>query len=330
MNVLITGAGGFLGDRLARALAQRGFLRTAEGREEPIARLTLFDRAFPAQPCAAREDLVHRVRGDLADPAALGAVIDADTAVIFHLAAMVSGEGERDFDGCLRVNLDGTRHLLEAARATGRVPRVVFASSLAVFGGHTLTPVVSDRTKPLPQTTYGMTKLIGELLLADYSRKGWIDGRGARLPTIFIRPGRPNAAASSFASGLFREPLAGRMFALPVPRDQEVPLLGYRRLVANLVRLAECEAPWLGDDRTVTLPSTRHRVAEMIAALERVAAARGRVLGPIVDVPDATISAIVRGWPVGTDASRVPALGLETDPNVDEVIEHYLEDFGAD
>lgn len=329
MNVAITGAGGFLGDRLARLLVRRGVLRRSDGTTETIARLTLLDRAFPPQPFEAPAGLVQRVTGDVADAETVRAVIGADTNVVFHLAAMVSVDGESDFDGCLRVNLDGTRHVLEAARASGRVPRVIFASSVAVFGGHTLTPVVSDRTKPLPQTTYGMTKLVGELLLADYSRKGFVDGRAARLPTIFIRPGRPNGAASSFASSLFREPLAGRAFALPVARDQEVPLLGYRRLVENLVRLAECDARLLGDDRTVTLPSTRYRVAEMIAALERVAAARGLTLGPIVDAPDPGISGIIRGWPVGTDAGRVPALGLETDANVAEVIEHYLEDFGA-
>lgn len=325
MNALITGGGGFLGLQLAVALLRNSSIGGGRG----LSSLTLADLHFSQPPPAGGAVAVEAVTGDLGDPDFVGRLIRPDTGLIFHLAAMVSGDGERDFDGCLRTNLDGTRALLEQARRTGRCPRMVFASSLAVFGGHAMEPVVSDRTKPIPQTTYGMTKLIGELLINDYSRKGFVDGRAARLPTVFIRPGRPNAAASSFASALFREPLAGRTCLLPVSRSQRVPLLGYRRVVANLIRLADCEADRLGSDRTVTLPSTPYEIAEMITALERVAAWRQLRLGSIVDQPDERIMEIVQSWPVATDATRVEGLGLESDPSVEQVIEEYIEDFGG-
>lgn len=327
MNVLITGAGGFLGNQLARALERAGSLQLNDG-DHPIDRLILADLGFapPARAGFSSRAAFHE--GDVADPDFQKGLIPADAPfAIFHLAAMVSGDGERDFDGCLRVNLDATRHLLELCRHSGRTPRFVFASSLAVFGGAVMPPVVSDSSKALPQTTYGMTKLMGELLIQDYSRKGYLDGRAARLPTVFIRPGKPNAAASSFASGLFREPLAGQPCDLPVPRTQRVPLLGYRRVVANFIRLMECDAAKLGDDRTVTMPSTQFEVGTMIATLERVAAERGITLGPIHDRPDPVIRAIVEGWPVGTEAARAEAIGMQADLSVEQVIREYLEDF---
>jgi len=328
MNVLITGGGGFLGHQLATTLQQRGRLGTPGGGETPITSLTLADLRFPPAGAPAPGPAIATAAGDLGDAAFVAGLIKPDTDVIFHLAAMVSGDGERDFDGCLRANLDGTRHLLEAARRTGRKPRVVFASSLAVFGGHTIESVVSDRTKAVPQTTYGMTKLIGELLVNDYSRRGFLDGRAARLPTIFIRPGKPNAALSSFASSVFREPLNGQPCHLPVARTQQVPLLSYRRVIDNLIRLAEVDGALFGSERTVTLPSTLYRIDQMIAALEKVAARHGLKPGPIVDQPDPLVRKVVAEWPVGTDATRVPGLGLVNDPPLEEVIEQYLADFG--
>jgi len=325
MKILITGAGGFLGNQLARTLRHHAAIDFGQGRA-PIDQLTLADLAF-APPARSGLEGAEIQEGDVGSREFIDELVATGPDVVFHLAAMVSGDGERDFDGCLHANLDGTRHLLEACRATGRKPRVVLASSLAVFGGHCITNVVSDTTKPLPQTTYGMTKLIGELMINDYSRKGFIDGRAARLPTIFIRPGKPNAAASSFASGLFREPLNGQPCHLPVPRSQGVPLLGYRRVVENFIRLATADAALFGDDRTVTLPSTCYTIKEMIQALEEVAAERGVQLGPIIDEPDETIIRIVQGWPIGTDATRIAELGLETDPSVHQVVREYLDDF---
>lgn len=329
MNVLITGGGGFLGQQLAKTLLRKGCLQLDGSAETLISSLTLADQRFGPPADWLRGNACLK-RGDLGDPHFASTLITEETSVLFHLAAMVSGEGERDFDGCLRSNLDGTRNLLEAARETNRCPRVLFASSVAVFGGHTMTSVVSDTTKAIPQTTYGMTKLIGELLINEYSRKGFIDGRTARLPTVFIRPGTPNAAASSFASSLFREPLAQKPCRLPVPRDQIVPLLGYRNVVENLIRLAECQSAYLGSDRAVTLPSKSYRISDLIDALQRFADQRGIELGPIIDQPDPNIVAIVNGWPTATDATRVPELQLLNDHSVEEVIEAYLEDFGQD
>ena len=187
--------------------------------------------------------------------------------------------------------------------------------------------VVSDTTKPLPQTTYGMAKLMGELMINDYSRKGFLDGRALRLPTIFIRPGKPNAAASSFASGLFREPLAGVDFQLPVSLQQQVPLLGYRKAVDAFIKALECDGQVLGDDRTLTLPSRSYVVQDMIDALRSVAESRGITLGAITESPDETIINIVKGWPTATEGQRAEAIGITADRNVEEVILHYLEDF---
>jgi nucleoside-diphosphate-sugar epimerase len=181
--------------------------------------------------------------------------------------------------------------------------------------------------KALPQTTYGMTKLMGELMINDYSRKGFLDGRALRLPTVFIRPGKPNAAASSFASGVFREPLNGVDFHLPVSIDQEVPLLGYRKVVDAFIKAVECDGQVLGDDRTLTLPSRQYVVKDMIATLQSVAERKGIKLGKIIESPDATIIKIVEGWPIGTEAKRAEAIGMTADSGVEEVILQYIEDF---
>lgn len=329
MNIIITGAGGFLGNQLARELQQLGKLHLQPGEPARISRLTLVDQCFSD---AARQgfDSQTIVEGDIADPTFLASLISSEKPfALFHLAAMVSGDGERDFDGCMRVNLDATRSILELCRAAGSRPRLVFASSLAAFGGAIMPPVVSDSTKLLPQTTYGMTKVMGELLINDYSRKGYLDGRAARLPTVFIRPGKPNAAASSFASGLFREPLAGQPCDLPVSRSQGVPLLGYRRVIHNFIQLMQCDPALLGDDRTVTMPSTQFEVGKMIEVLEQIARERGLTLGPIHDRPDPVIERIVAGWPIGTEAARGESLGMRADDSVRQVIEEYLDDFGT-
>jgi len=329
MHVVITGGGGFIGNRVARELFRRRQLALAPGQAAHIDSITLADLSFSPQARARFDSTVSFVEADLGDPAAVDALFSRQPAAIFHLAAMVSGEGERDFDGCLRINLDGTRALLEAARRSGLKPRTVFASSLAVFGGSAMPPVATDATRQVPQTTYGMTKAIGELLINEYSRKGFVDGRAARLPTVFIRPGRPNAAASSFASGLFREPLAGVECLLPVPRSVAAPLLGYRRVVENLIRLMECDGEALGDDRSVNFPSTRFLISDMIQVLEKVAARHGIALGPIVDRPDPIVMRIVQGWPVGTEATRANGLGMVADQSVEQVIEDYIEDFAS-
>jgi nucleoside-diphosphate-sugar epimerase len=243
---------------------------------------------------------------------------------VFHLASVVSGGGEQDFDLAMRVNLDGNLHVLELARALGSKPRVVFASSIAVFGGKAMPKHVGDATKQVPQTTYGMTKAIGELLVNDYTRKGYIDGRSARLPTVIIRPGKPNKAASSFASGVFREPLSGVECVLPVGPDAVMPLAGYRTIVEGFVKLHEVDgASWRGPRRQPALARRHGRGHDR--ALKRVAG--NRHLGEIRVEKDPVIERIVAGWPIGTTFDRALSLGLPKDPDLDSIVKAYIEDF---
>ncbi len=327
MKVIITGGGGFIGSQLIKALCQRSFFAFENGKKE-ITEILAADIFIPEKVRENAPDMVNFLEADVADPSVIDTMISAEKEfVVFHLAAIVSGAGEKDFDLAMRTNLDGTRHLFEACRNTGLCPRIVFASSLAAFGGPYLPPVVSDSTKALPQTTYGMTKLMGELMINDYSRKGFLDGRALRLPTIFIRPGKPNAAASSFASGVFREPLNGEDCYLPVSREQEMALLGYRKVVDAFIKAMECNGEVLGDDRTLTLPSQRYIVHDMIATLQKVAERKDIKLGKIIDSPDEVIMKMVQGWPIGTEGKRAEAIGITTDKKLEDVIEYYIEDF---
>lgn len=327
MKVVITGGAGFIGLNLARALIDRGALTGPSGEEEAIDGIVLFDaQPAPALPEDA-DGRVAMVTGDITDNEAVRALIDRDDISVFHLASVVSGGGELDFDLAMAVNLDGGRHVLEACRARSGAPRVVFASSIAVFGGAVMPETVSDATKRTPQTTYGVTKAIGELMINDYSRKRFIDGRSARLPTIIIRPGKPNQAASSFVSGVFREPLNGEACVLPVDTSTFMPVLGIRDCVKGLIALHEADAAALGDDRAVGLPAINCTVAEMMAALKSVAQARGIELGPITHQRDPVIEKIVATWPHRVDGSRALALGLPLDASLERVVEDYIEDF---
>jgi nucleoside-diphosphate-sugar epimerase len=241
---------------------------------------------------------------------------------------MVSGECEERFDDALRVNLDGGRNVFEAARAAAGRPRVVFASSIACFGGMDMSGMMTDHTKHLPQTTYGMTKAVCELLVNDHSRKGHFDGRSARLPTVIIRPGKPNAAASSWASGMFREPLAGEPCLLPVRRDQPHPMTGYRTVIDSLIALHEAPEAKLGKDRAYVLPA--HRVTPRMAetTVREVGAERGIKLGPLVEAFDPHIQGIVDNWPQVVDGARAVAIGMPRPPALKVIVEQFLEDFG--
>jgi nucleoside-diphosphate-sugar epimerase len=325
MKVVITGGAGFIGTRLARQLLDRETLTGPDGEPRKIDQLVLFDIAAPAALPSADGVDITAVTGQISDRGAIEALIDRDDISVFHLASVVSGGGEKDFDLAMRVNLDGSRYLLEALRARSGQPRLVFASSIAVYGGDAMPDVVSDATKQTAQTTYGVTKTITELLINDYSRKGFLNGRSARLPTVIIRPGKPNAAASSFVSGVFREPLNGIDFVLPVPMQTVMPLLGYRAIIDGFVHLHEIDAEALGDDRAVGLPSLTVTAGDMVDALKRVAGERA--LGAIrVDV-DPFIVDICKGWAQDCDDTRALRLGLPVDASLDEIVRYYIADY---
>jgi D-erythronate 2-dehydrogenase len=323
VNVVITGGGGFLGARLARELLAAGALDVAGGGLRPLSRLTLIDRV-PVPPDLAADGRVTEVRGDLAElfePTPAGPNVLAGAEVVFHLAAAVSGECEADFDLGLRANLRATEALLAACRALGTVPLLVFASSVAVFGGsqeHPLPPVIGDQTLPNPQTSYGTQKFMCEQLLADYTRKGFMDGRALRLMTVSVRPGRPNAAASGFLSGIIREPLAGQRAVCPVDPGTEVALASPAKAVAALLRAATSSGPAWGGRTAVTMPALTVSVAEMAAALERIA---GPEVSSLIDwLPDPVVSRMFATWPARIQADRASRLGLTPDPDIESVI----------
>jgi nucleoside-diphosphate-sugar epimerase len=325
MKILITGGGGFLGSKLCEALLRRGALTGPSREAEAIDEVVLLDAFFHG---AATDGRVRQVVGDIGDrDTVFEAVGSREDTAIFHLASMVSGECEERFDDALRVNLDGGRHVFEAARAiTGR-PRVVFASSIACFGGEGMEAVNTDRTKQTPQTTYGMTKAICEMLVNDHTRKGHFDGRSVRLPTVIVRPGKPNAAASSWASGMFREPLNGEACLLPVRRDQRHPMTGYRTVVESFIALHEVEGTRMGSDRAFVLPAHAVTPALAEAVVREVAAERGITLGPMVEAFDARIQGIVDNWPQAVDGARAVALGLPVPPSLKGIVEAYVGDY---
>jgi nucleoside-diphosphate-sugar epimerase len=318
MKILITGGGGFIGSRLAKALLQRGELGGAR-----ISKLTLLDAGFPGG--APADPRVEAVTGDIADPAVIARLAPSDIAAVFHLAAVVSGAAEADFDLGMRVNLEGARLLLERLRACTRAPRVVFASSVAAFGGD-LPAVLDDSITPLPQTSYGTQKVITEYLIADYSRKGYIDGRSLRLPTIVVRAGKPNAAASSFASGVIREPLNDVVSECPVGPETGVWLLSPRRVVEAFIHAHELPSSAWGTKRVVNLPGITATVAQMLESLTRVAGAK--VAQRVQWKPDERIQAIVKTWPVRFRTARALEMGFRADTDMETVIRDYIADEG--
>ncbi|HEY8048624.1 MAG TPA: D-erythronate dehydrogenase [Ramlibacter sp.] len=326
MNILITGAGGFLGARLARTLLQRGSLAIAGAPAQRIESMTLTDRAAP--PDDLKNDArVQCVVGDLNDVIAKRQVPAPGTDVVFHLAAAVSGECEADFDLGMRSNFAATHALLEACRALGTKPTVVFSSSVAVFGrlpGFPKPDPIEDFTLPTPQSSYGTQKLIGESMMADYARKGFIRARNVRLMTVSVRPGRPNGAASSFFSGMIREPLAGVRAQVPVGPEVDHPILSPTRTIEGIIRCAEAtDAEW-GPLTGLNLPSLRCTVGEMAAALERIA---GREATALLDwTPDPDILKLVNSWPGHVKWARAEALGLTANADFDEVIREYIRE----
>ena len=319
MKVVITGGAGFLGQRLAHALLARRTLAGPLGNQEALERLVLADTVRANVEDARVETLV----GDIADPAFVATMLAGEPASIFHLAAVVSGQAEADFDLGMRVNLDATRGLLEACRKHARPPRFVFSSSVAVFGGKLPDPVPEDW--PLyPQTSYGVQKAASELLVNDFSRKGFVDGRSLRLPTVSVRPGKPNRAASSFASGIIREPLAGVEAICPVPPEARMWLTSPRSVIGNIIAAHELDAAAFGHTRSLNLPGLTASVGEMAAALERVAGKE--VAARIKWQHDDQITRMVLGWPAALETQRASAMGLRSDPDFDALIRAYMAD----
>ena len=321
LNIVLTGGAGFLGQKLAHELLKRGTLTGPDGKPQPIGRLTLFDTVAAAGPDSPR---VHVVTGDISDEATVSRLIGSETHSVFHLAAIVSSGVEADFDGGYQVNLAGTRHVLEACRAiTAHTPRMVFASSVAVYGGR-LPATVTDDTPQRPTTSYGVQKLAGELLLNDYSRKGFVDGRALRLPTIMVRPGKPNKAASTWASSIIREPLSGVDAVCPVRPDSPMACLSPRRTIDAFIRAHDLPAAEFGTDRALLLTGIRVNAGEMAAAVERNKG--NRRTGTINWQPDAAIQKIVDGWPGETRSERAAALGFSHDASIDEIVRAFIDD----
>ncbi|MAM58693.1 MAG: NAD-dependent epimerase [Salinicola sp.] len=319
MHVIVTGGAGFLGARLIQRLLGEG--APIDG--ECITRITSIDLAA----CPVADDRVESLTGDVADPALIAKALGDDTGAVCHLAAVVSAQAEADFELGMRVNLDATRTLLEACRAHPTRLRFLFASSLAVFGPGLSQPV-AEAIGPQPRSSYGAQKAMGELLVNDYSRRGFVDGRVCRLPTIVVRPGKPNRAASSFASSIIREPLSGVEAICPVADELPLWLSSPRTVVANLVHALALEGAALGDWRTLNLPGITVTVAEMLDALERVAGPSARQL--VRFEPDAAIDAIVASWPGGLEVEGPLGLGFQADGDFDAIIHAYLDDERGD
>lgn len=321
MHVLVIGAAGMIGRKLVERLAASPSVLGSE-----IGRLTLADAVAPVVP-EALQSVTTALTVDLADAGTAPRLIAGRPDVVFHLAAIVSGEAEADFDKGYAVNLDGTRTLFEAIRREGRGepyrPRVIFASSIAVFGAP-FPEIIGPDFFTTPLTSYGTQKAIAELLLADYSRRGIFDGVGIRLPTICIRPGTPNKAASGFFSNILREPLAGREAVLPVGEDVRHWFASPRSAVGFFIHAATMDTSVIGPRRNLTMPGLTATVGEEIEALRRVA---GNKAGSLIRrEPDPVIAGIVAGWPTNFDASRATALGFRAETTFDEIIRIHVED----
>jgi nucleoside-diphosphate-sugar epimerase len=319
VHILITGAHGMIGRKLTERLGKDGALA-----DKPIDKLTLLDVISPPKP-EAFTGKVETVAADLAAPGEGAKAIAGRPDVVFHLAGVVSGEAELDFDKGYRVNLDGTRALFEAIRAggDGYRPRLVYTSSIAVFGAP-FPPTIPDNFHLTPLTSYGTQKAMGEALLADYSRRGFCDGIGIRLPTIVVRPGKPNKAASGFFSGIIREPLAGEEAVLPVAETVVHTHASPRAAVGFLVHAAALPRDAIAPRVNLSMPGVCCTVAEQIASLRRIAG--NRVAARIRRAEDPLVARIVAGWPQRIEARRARELGFKAESSFDEIVRIHIEE----
>ena len=326
MHILITGGAGFVGVLLARTLLKQGKLALNGAAVQTIQTITLADRAAAPANLLADARIVSLI-GDLNDLLSQRKLPTSNTNVVFHLAAAVSGECEADFDLGMRSNYEATRSLLEACRALNTKPTFVFASSLAVFGkvpGFPMPALIEDDTLPTPQSSCGTQKLIGESLVADFGRKGFITARSVRLMTVSVRAGKPNGAASGFLSGMVREPLAGLKAACPVPAATLIALASPARTVEGIIRAAEVSSEAWGPLKAVNLPALCTSVGEMAAALERVA---GKTATDLLDwTPDPDILKLVETWPGAVSSKRANKLGLQADTDYEAIIHDYIRE----
>lgn len=316
MRILIIGGGGFIGQRLARELLKNPAVASGG-----VTHLQLADISFSGGK--VEDQRIEYLSGDFSDEKFLEKVLQDPPDIVFHLAAIVSGEAEKNLELGMKVNFDASVQLLELCRKKNIRPRIVFSSSCAVFGGD-VTKVITDDTAPRPRSSYGTQKAMVELLINDYSRRKFIDGRTLRLPTIAIRPGKPNAATSSFISGIIREPLNGQSASYPVPATSRFWIQSPKRVIRNLIHAARLDESQLGDDRIINLPGLTVSVAEMIASLEKVA---GKGVSDLISYkPDEFLQRIVLTWPPDFDTARANKLGFVRDESVEEIIRTYVEE----
>lgn len=320
MHVTVTGAGGFLGKRLIQQLIARETIVDSAGRPQPITKIIACDLLLSGLPADAR---IERFEADVSDPAVISRIISDQTRAVFHLAAVVSLGAEEDFELGMRVNLDTTRMMLDVCRKIAKAPSFLFASSAAVYGGD-MPPVIEDGLALTPQTSYGTQKAICEMLISDYSRKGFVDGRALRLPTVVVRPGRPNKAASTFASSIIRDPLEGREAICPVPPDTAMALISPRKVIESFLHAQAIPAEQWGFSRAVQLPAFTLTVGQMLKALEEVAGAN--VARRVRFEPDPRIEKIVNGWPTTFHSAEAQRLGFTTDTNMQDVIRAFIAD----
>ncbi len=322
MRILITGGAGFIGKRLVLRLLERGALKDSSGEERKISKIVVSDVIDPLSPFP-EDNRLEIIKGDFGEPSMLERLVTPDTAVVFHLAAVVSGGAEEDFELGMQVNLHNTECLLEALRLLETCPRVVFASSVAVFGGN-LPDVIRDETPLTPQTSYGGQKAITEFLINDYTRREFIDGRALRLPTIVVRPGKPNKAASSFASSVVREPLQGDPYECPVDASTGVWVLSPKQVVENFIHAALLDGDAWGHHRAVALPGLTTTVQEMVDVMREIGGED--VVNRIQWKPDPVIEKIVETWPVKFETPRALELGFQADAHIREIIEDFVAD----
>ncbi|PCI88224.1 MAG: NAD-dependent epimerase [Hyphomicrobiales bacterium] len=316
MKIVITGGYGFLGQLLAKKLLEIGKLVDRNGDLKTIDDIILIDQIEPKNPIKD----VRSIFGDISEPIFFNQAITDDVDGVFHLAAIVSSAAEADFDLGMKVNLDATRILLERCRKLPNKAKIVFSSSVAVFGNAPL--IVEDDTPALPLSSYGMQKILGEYLISEYTRKNYIDGRCVRLPTIAIRPGKPNKAASSFVSSIIREPLSGENAICPVDRSQSLWIQSPSVIIENLIHAYNLnQQEWGTESRVVNLPGLTITVAEMIASLKT----HGGNTSLIIDKPDETISRLVKSWPGAMNTKRARKMGFKNNDNFDSMIEEFID-----